>query len=83
MTQGLPDWMANLLLLVMVSAMTAPLVLAAVRGGSSHESNMESADSDLQVVQDAAMEMADLPALAQPASEGPLGPIRPITQTPP
>ena len=83
MTQGLPDWMANVLLLAMVGAMTAPLMLTAVRGGSSHEKNTESVDSDLQVVQDAAMEMADLPALARPASEAPLGTVGPITQTPP
>ena len=83
MTLGLPGWMAIVLLLVMVGAMTAPLMLTVVRGGSSHEENTESVDSDMQVVQDAAMEMGDLPALAQPASEGPLGPIRPIAQTPP
>jgi hypothetical protein len=83
MTQGLPDWMANVLLLVMVGAMTAPLMLTAARGGSSHESNMESAVSDLQVVQDAAMEMTDLPTMAQSASEAPMDPVGPITQTPP
>lgn len=75
--------MANVLLLVMIGAMTAPLILTAIRGGSRHEKNPESVDSDLQVVQGAAMEMTDLPTLAKPASEAPLRSVRPITQTPP
>jgi len=75
--------MANVLLLVMIGAMTAPLILTAVSGDSSYEKNPESVFSDLQVVQGAAMEMTDLPTMAQPASEAPLGSVGPITQTPP
>lgn len=83
MTPGLPNWMANVLLLVMVGAMTAPLMLTAIRGGSSHANSMESVDSDRQVIQDAATEKADRPVLAQPAPEAPLDAVRSITQTPP
>ena len=63
--------------------MTAPLMLTVVHGAPRHDKNTESVYSDLQVVQDAAMEMADLPALAQPASEASLSPVGPITQAPP